>query len=49
MYCGDSWHFVAQCPTKLKAVSEEVEENPFKQSEENKGKEKEIEVASGKV
>jgi hypothetical protein len=51
MYCGDSRHFAASCPRKLKAASGQVEINPFKKDlgkedrDEGKGKE----VESGKV
>jgi hypothetical protein len=31
MYCGDSRHFVARGPRKLKAASGRVEINPFKE------------------
>jgi hypothetical protein len=38
MYCGDSRHFAASCPRKLKAASGQVEINPFKEDL-GKGKE----------
>jgi hypothetical protein len=53
MYCGDSRHFAASCPRKLKAASGQVEINPFKKDlgkgkeEQDEGKGKEVE--SGKV
>jgi hypothetical protein len=47
MYCGDSSHFAASCPRKLKAASGQVEVTPFKYS--GKGKEVEQEVELGKV
>jgi hypothetical protein len=31
MYCGDSRHFAASYPRKLKAASGQVEINPFKE------------------
>jgi hypothetical protein len=44
MYCGNSRHFAASCPWKLKAASGQVEINPFKENlEEEKGKEVESE------
>jgi hypothetical protein len=46
MYCGDSRYFAASCPRKLKAVSGQVEINPFKEDLE-KGKDKKEEL--GKV
>ena len=49
MYYGDSRHFAAACPRKLKAVSEQIEVNLFR---EDQGKDKEDtgkEVESGKV
>jgi hypothetical protein len=46
-YCGDSRHFAASCPRKLKAVSKQVKITPFRES--GKGKEVEQEVESGKV
>ena len=53
MYCGDSRHFAASCPRKLKAASGQTEVSPFRKaaneddadSETRKGKE----VESGKV
>jgi hypothetical protein len=53
MYCGDSRHFAASCPRKLKATSGQVEINPYmedlgkgkKIQDQGKGKE----VESGKV
>jgi hypothetical protein len=50
MYCGDSRHFAASCPRKLKAASGQVEINPFKKDlgkDQDEGKGKEVE--SGKV
>jgi hypothetical protein len=32
MRCGDSWHFAASCPIKLKATAGPVEINPFKEN-----------------
>ena len=53
MYCGDSRHFAASCPRKLKAASGQVEINLFKENQDKgKGKEddgKGKEVESGKV
>jgi hypothetical protein len=53
MYCGNSRHFVASCPRKLKAASGQVEINPFKEDlgkeKDNEVQEKEKEVESGKV
>jgi hypothetical protein len=40
MYCGDSRHFAACCPRKLKAVSGQVEINLFNKDL-RKGKDKE--------
>jgi hypothetical protein len=51
MYCGDSRHFTASCPRKLKAASGQVEINLFKKDL-GKGKEDQDEgkeVESGKV
>jgi hypothetical protein len=45
MYCGDSRHFAACCPRKLKAASGQVEINPFK---EDLGKGSNKEEESGK-
>jgi hypothetical protein len=51
MYCGDSRHFAASCPRKLKAASGQVEINPFKEDlekrKENQDQGKEVEL--GKV
>jgi hypothetical protein len=53
IYCGDSRHFVASCPRKLKAASGQVEINPFKENlgkgNDNQVQEKGKEVESGKV
>jgi hypothetical protein len=53
MYCGDSRHFAASCPRKLKAVSGQVEINPFKENlgmgKDKQNQEKGKEVESGKV
>jgi hypothetical protein len=53
MYCGDSRHFAASCPRKLKAASGQVEINPFKEDlgkgKENQDHGKGKEVESGKV
>jgi hypothetical protein len=53
MYCGDSRHFVASCPRKLKATSGHVEINPFKEDignrKENQHHVNDKEVESGKV
>jgi hypothetical protein len=46
IYCGDSRHFVASCPKKLKAASGQIEINQF-QEDLCEGKDKEEE--SGKV
>ena len=48
MYCGDSRHFAVAYPRKLKAVSDQVEVNPFKENQEknNEGKGKEVESKS---
>jgi hypothetical protein len=49
MYYGDSRHFVASCPRKLKAVPGQVEINPFKEdlgkgkNTQDEGKVKEVE------
>jgi hypothetical protein len=53
MYCGDSRHFAASCPRKLKAALGQVEINPFKEDlgkgkeNQDQGKGKEVEL--GKV
>jgi hypothetical protein len=53
MYCGDSRHFAASCPRKLKAASGQVEMNPFNEDlgkgneNQDPGKGKEVEL--GKV
>jgi hypothetical protein len=43
MYCGDSRHFAASCPRKLKAVSGQVEVIPFRDSGKGKEVEKTVE------
>ena len=49
MYCGDSRHFAASCPRKLKAASGQVEVTPFRDSGKGKEVEGTVEVESGKV
>ena len=49
MYCGDSRHFAASCPRKLKAASGQVEVNPFKENQGEDKEDKGKEVESGKV
>ena len=49
IYCGDSRHFAAAYPRKLKAVSGQMEVNLFKEGQEDKGKGKKSEVELGKV
>jgi hypothetical protein len=46
MYCGDSRHFAARCPRKLKTESGQVEINLFKK---DLGKGKDHKEESGKV
>ena len=49
MYCGDTRHFAAACPRKLKAASGQVEVNPFKENQGKDQEDKGKEVESGKV
>ena len=49
MYCGDSRHFAAACPRKLKAASGQVEINPFKEDQGKDKEDKGKEVKLGKV
>jgi hypothetical protein len=51
MYCGDSRHFAARCPRKLKAASRQMGGTPFRDSGKSKEVEKTVEkeVKSGKV
>ena len=49
MYCGDLRYFAESCPRKLKAASEQVEANPFKENQERDKEDKGKEVKSGKV
>jgi hypothetical protein len=48
MYCGDSRHFAASCPRKLKVVSGQVEINTLKENlgkeNQDEGKGKEVEL-----
>ena len=44
MYCGDSRHFAASCPRKLKATSGQVEKTPFKKA----GNEMDADLGTGK-